>query len=130
MFALSSAQRYFLYRGVTDMRKGIDGLSGMVREHLGSDPLSGDAYVFVNRRRDQLKLLIWDRTGFALYAKRLERGTFELPEQREGVGARQAVRWDKLVMILEGVSLRSIQRRRRYQRGEEEKKQVLAGRTN
>ncbi|NUQ22470.1 MAG: IS66 family insertion sequence element accessory protein TnpB [Saprospiraceae bacterium] len=130
MFALSSAQRYFLYRGVTDMRKGIDGLSGMVREYLGSDPLSGDAYVFVNRRRDQLKLLIWDRTGFALYAKRLERGTFELPEQREGVGARQAVRWDELVMILEGVSLRSIQRRRRYQRGEEEKKQVLAGRTN
>lgn len=130
MFALSSAQRYFLYRGVTDMRKGIDGLSGMVREHLGSDPLSGDAYVFVNRRRDQLKLLIWDRTGFALYAKRLERGTFELPEQREGVGARQAVRWDELVMILEGVSLRSIHRRRRYQRGEEEKKQVLAGRTN
>lgn len=130
MFALSSAQRYFLYRGVTDMRKGIDGLSGIVREHLGSDPLSGDAYVFVNRRRDQLKLLIWDRTGFALYAKRLERGTFELPEPREGVGARQAVRWDELVMILEGVSLRSIQRRRRYQRGEEEKKQVLAGRTN
>ncbi|MBL7793329.1 MAG: IS66 family insertion sequence element accessory protein TnpB, partial [Saprospiraceae bacterium] len=72
MFALSSAQRYFLYRGVTDMRKGIDGLSGMVREHLGSDPLNGDAYVFVNRRRDQLKLLIWDRTGFALYAKRLD----------------------------------------------------------
>lgn len=121
MFALSSAQRYFVYRGVTDMRKGIDGLSGLIREHLGSNPESGDAYVFINRRRDQLKLLIWDRTGFALYIKRLERGTFELPEPGSGTGAGQAVRWDELVMILEGVSLRSIHRRKRYERGEEEK---------
>ena len=57
MLSLGSSHRYYLYRGVTDMRKGFDGLSGLVRNELGRDPLSGDVFVFVNRRRDRMKLL-------------------------------------------------------------------------
>jgi len=67
MLSLSSQQRYFLYRGVTDMRKGFNGLNGLVRQHLQQDPLSGDVFLFLNRRRDRIKLLMWDKTGFALY---------------------------------------------------------------
>jgi len=78
MLSLSSTHRYFLYTGVADMRKSFDGLSGMVRQYMKSDPLSGDVYIFVNHRRNQIRLLVWDRSGFAFYAKRLEQGTFEL----------------------------------------------------
>ncbi len=115
MFSLSSSQRYFLYTGVADMRKSFDGLSGLVRTYMKQDPLSGDVYIFVNRRRNQIRLLVWDRSGFAYYAKRLEKGTFELPVIKEGVLS-HAVRWEELVMMLEGVSLRSIRRRKRYSR--------------
>ena len=78
MLSLSSRHRYFLYRGATDMRKGFDGLSGLVVTALGSDPLSGDVFIFVNRRRDRIKLLVWDRSGFMIFYKRLETGSFEL----------------------------------------------------
>lgn len=113
MFSFSSHHRYYLYGGVADMRCTFDGLSGLVRQYMKRDPLSGDVYIFVNRRRNQIRLLVWDRSGFALYAKRLERGTFELPK---GVGGShsQVVAWEELVMILEGVSLRSIHRRKRF----------------
>jgi hypothetical protein len=113
MFSISSHHRYYLYGGVADMRCTFDGLSGLVRQYMKRDPLSGDVYIFVNRRRNQIRLLVWDRSGFVLYAKRLERGTFELPHQMEGAPSR-AVGWEELVMILEGVSLRSIQRRKRF----------------
>jgi transposase len=113
VFALSSSQRYFLYTGVADMRKSFDGLSGLVRQHMGCDPLSGDVYIFLNRRRTQIRLLVWDRSGFALYAKRLEGGRFEFPVAGGGAGSR-SMRWDELVMILEGVSLRSVRRLKRF----------------
>ncbi len=64
MLSFSSRQRYFLYRGVTDMRKEFNGLSGVVREHIGHALLSGDVFLFLNKRRDRLKLLVWDRDGF------------------------------------------------------------------
>lgn len=114
MLSLSSTHRYFLYTGVADMRKSFDGLSGMVRQYMKSDPLSGDVYIFVNRRRNQIRLLVWDRSGFALYAKRLEQGTFELPAA-DGAATRP-LRWDELVMMLEGVSLSAVRRRKRYSR--------------
>lgn len=113
MFSLSSAQRYFLYTGVADMRRSFDGLSGLVRQYMERDPLSGDVYIFLNRRRNQIRLLVWDRSGFALYAKRLERGTFELPGAQDTNPSR-SMRWDELVMMLEGVSLRSVRRRKRF----------------
>ncbi len=109
MLAINNQQRYFLFRDVVDMRKGIDGLSGLVRDHLKLNPLSGDVYLFFNRKRNQVKLLMWDRDGFALYYKRLERGTFELPKSNNTL-----LSSDILVCILQGIKLTSLNKRKRY----------------
>ena len=97
------------------MRKSFDGLSGLVRQGMGRDPLSGEVFIFLNRRRTMIKILVWDRSGFVVWSKRLERGTFELPRNTQA-GASVPLRWEELVMILEGVSLSSVQRRKRYSR--------------
>ena len=97
------------------MRKSYDGLSGLVRQGLGRDPLSGEVFIFLNRRRTMIKILVWDRSGFVIWSKRLERGTFELPRNMQA-GASVPLRWEELVMILEGVSLSSVHRRKRYSR--------------
>ncbi len=115
MMGFTSAQRYYLSREPADMRKSYDGLSGLVRQGLGRDPLSGEVFIFLNRRRTMIKILVWDRSGFVIWSKRLERGTFELPRSPEA-GASVALRWEELVMILEGVCLGSVQRRKRYSR--------------
>jgi transposase len=93
------------------MRKGFDGLAGLVRNEMRSDPLSGDVFLFFNRRGNQVKLLQWDRDGFALYYKRLEKGTFELPKNNE-------VKIDAEILscILQGISLKYIRKRKRYER--------------
>lgn len=91
------------------MRKGFDGLSGLVREGLGKDPLSGDVFIFFNKRRTQVKLLLWERDGFSIYYKRLERGTYELP-----TNTATELRSDELMLILQGISLKSVRRRRRF----------------
>lgn len=93
------------------MRKGFDGLSGLVREGLAKDPLSGDVFIFFNKRRSQVKLLVWERDGFSIYHKRLEAGTYELP-------ATPAVELqsDELMLILQGISLKSVKRRKRFDR--------------
>jgi transposase len=113
MLSFSPNQRFFLYRTATDMRKGFDGLSGLVRSQIKHDLLSGDVFIFVNKRRDRIKLLMWDRTGFALYYKQLERGTFEIPSaQKSSI----ELNWSDLVMVLEGIEIKSIKRRKRYQK--------------
>jgi transposase len=76
---------------------------------MDRDPLSGDVFIFLNRRRTHIKLLVWDRSGFVLYYKRLEEGTFELPKS-------ETPTWDQLVMMLEGVSMKKVQYRKRYRR--------------
>jgi transposase len=115
MLGFTTAQRYYLSRQPADMRKSYDGLSGLVRQGLGRDPLSGEVFIFVNRRRNMMKLLVWDRSGFVLWSKRLEQGTFELPK-RPDQGASIVLKWEELVLILEGVSLGSVRHRRRYSR--------------
>ncbi len=115
MLGFTAAQRYYLSRQAADMRKSYDGLSGLVRQGLGRDPLSGEVFIFLNRRRTQMKLLVWDRSGFVIWGKRLERGTFELPRSSEA-GASVVLSWEELVLILEGVSLGSIRHRKRYSR--------------
>lgn len=112
MLSFSSKQRYFLYRGATDMRKGFNGLSGLVRQHIEHELMSGDVFIFLNRRRDRVKLLMWDATGFAVWYKVLECGTFELPQ--DGDDTSVELSWSKLVMLLEGVELKSIKKRKRY----------------
>jgi transposase len=114
MLSFSSRQRYFLYGAPTDMRKGFAGLGGLVRQHIDHELLSGDVFIFINRRRDRIKLLMWDATGFALYYKQLERGTFELPQTAGD--ASTELRWSDLVMLLEGIEIKSIKRRKRYRK--------------
>lgn len=109
MLSLSPSNRYFLYRHQADMRKGFDGLSGLVREGLSKDPLSGDVFIFFNKRRTHVKLLLWERDGFSLYHKRLERGTYELPST-----ASEELRSDELMLVLQGISLKSVRRRKRF----------------
>ena len=114
MLSFSSHQRYFFYGLPTDMRKGFSGLSGLVRAHIDHDLLSGDVFIFVNRRRDRITLLMWDMTGFAMYYKQLERGTFELPFGAD-LGHVE-LSWSDLLLLLEGIELKSIKRRKRYRR--------------
>lgn len=114
MLSFSSHQRYFLYDQPTDMRKGFAGLSGLVRQHIDHELLSGDVFIFINRRRDRIKLLMWDVSGFALYYKQLERGTFEWPPAAK-TGTME-LSWSDLVMLLEGIEIKSIKRRKRYRK--------------
>ena len=103
----------YLHTAPTDMRKGIDGLSGIVRSEFSGDPLDGSLYLFVNRRGDRLKILHWDGSGFWIYYRVLEQGTFEVPgsdEHRIEIDATQ------LAMLLGGVSLVEVKRRKRYSR--------------
>ena len=111
MLALTAATRIYLYRGAADMRKSFDGLSGLVREELHEDPLSGALFVFCNRRRTMVKLLYWDRDGLALWYKRLEKGTFRVPESSAGAAA-EIDRRD-LSLLLEEVTPRRMSRRYR-----------------
>ena len=77
--SLSKANRYYMYSKVADMRKGCDGLSGLVRSEFLQNPLSGDVFIFLNHRRNLIKLLHWQGDGFAIFYKRLEKGTYEIP---------------------------------------------------
>lgn|SRR5690606_36874762 len=112
MLSITRFHRCYLYRGITDMRKGADSLCGLIRNELGKDPLSGELFIFFCRARKRVKLLLWDQDGFALYQKRLERGTFEMPD---GSTAHQSISSEQLNFILAGVNLKKISRRPRYQ---------------
>jgi transposase len=113
MLTVSSAYRYHLYRGVADMRKSFDGLSGIVRNELQKDPLRGEIFIFINKRGNQVKLLLWEGDGFSLYHKRLEKGTYELPSWNEHTSCVE-LDSDELMFILKGISLKSVQRRKRF----------------
>lgn len=121
MLSLSAVQHYFLCRDKTDMRKGVDGLSGLVRDGLKRDPLSGDIFIFFNGRRNQVKLLLWERDGFAIYYKRLEQGTFELPPTDEQTTSVE-LRSDEIMLILQGITLSSVRRRKRFHFAENKSK--------
>jgi len=115
LYGLSAATRYYLYTRSTDMRKSFDGLCGLVTNQLGCNPTTGDVFIFVNRRATLIKLLVWDQTGFVIYYKRLEKGTFEVPQASKGRYSLQIPR-RTLMLMLEGVSLDSIAMRKRYYR--------------
>ena len=101
MFFSNGPRRILAYRRPVDMRKSFDGLIGLVQGHLLEDPLSGSLFVFLNRRGNYLKLVYWDRTGFCLFAKRLERGRFTLV----GEAMKQELSPRALELILDGIVL-------------------------
>jgi transposase len=107
--------RIYLCTSPADMRKGFATLAALVREHLGHDPLSGHLFLFVGRSRDRLKIMYWDTDGFALWYKRLEAGTFRMPAAGPEATSVE-LKASELAMLLEGIDLGSIKRRKRFQR--------------
>jgi len=112
MLSLRGGVRIFISTRPIDMRKGFDGLSAIVEHQWNASPLSGDLFVFSNRRQTLLKILYWDTDGYAIWYKRLEAGTFRIPTANaEG---RVELTAAKLAMILEGIDVQNTQKRRRY----------------
>ncbi|MBK7410721.1 MAG: IS66 family insertion sequence element accessory protein TnpB [Saprospirales bacterium] len=95
------------------MRKGFDGLSGVVRNDLDMNPLSGDVFIFLNRRRTHMKLMVWEEGGFVVYYKRLERGRFEYPHLDASEGS-MVISWGQLMLIIQGIELGSVRQRKRF----------------
>ena len=111
MFGLGPATRVYVAVGATDMRKGFEGLYGMVRDQLGYDPLSGHLFLFANRQRTRLKILFWDCSGLWICAKRLERGRFRWPEAQPGETA-VAMKQEELTLLVSGIELKGSKLRR------------------
>ena len=120
MLSLSLPGRVFLCTLPTDMRKSFDTLACLVQQALGQDPLSGELFVFRSKRGDRLKLLYWDEDGYALWYKRLEKGSFVLPVadgRRTQAGEHGLLlRAAELAMLLDGIELAGARRQQRYQR--------------
>ena len=126
MISLPHSVRVFLHAPATDLRKGFDALSGLVTTAFGQDPLSGHLFLFVNRRRDRLKILYWDRDGLAIWYKRLETpGTFHLPAVPHDARSIEMTA-TQLSLLLSGIDLRSARQRRRYQRPIQETQKSIA----
>ena len=115
MLNLSPLVRVFLCTKPIDLRKGFDGLSGLVESVFQGDVLSGHWFVFLNRRRDRVKILAWDHDGLMLVSKRLERGNFQVPRTSQTGIELDAV---ELSMLLSGIDFTTARRRTRYRKGE------------
>jgi transposase len=114
MLSLASGQRIYAALGATDMRKSFDTLAEEVRRVIGEDPLSGALFVFCNRARNRIKVLVFDRGGYWLVARRLERGTFAWPKER--ARGRLVLRGEDLSLLLNGLDPSDFKRRDWYER--------------
>ena len=115
MFGLTTATQVFVAPGATDMRRGFDGLFGLVRDALGEDPLSGHLFLFANRDRTRVKVLVFDGSGLWVCSKRLEKGRFAWPKPTEGQ-ARVTMRAEELTMLLSGIDLMQTKTRKWFRR--------------
>jgi len=113
MIGFGLATRMYLAAGVTDMRKGFDGLFGIARDRLGIDPLSGHLFVFCNGRRNRLKVLYWDGSGLWICSKRLEKGRFSWPVQGDEQG-RIRMSSEELTLLVSGIELSQSRRKDWY----------------
>lgn len=111
MLHLSASVKYYFYTQPVDMRKGFDSLSGLIQQHMQLNVLNGGIFIFINKKRNQVKLLLWEGDGLSLYYKRLERGTYECPQITEGFHLSAT----ELQLILQGIQLKSIKMKNRYQ---------------
>lgn len=119
MFGFGPATRIYLAPGATDMRKGYEGLYGLVRDRLQCEPLSGHVFLFANARRNRLKLMVFDGSGLWVCAKRLEEGCFRWPEPDAGE-AKIVLTHEELAMLLGGIDLREVRRRPWYRKSSSE----------
>ena len=115
MFGLGPATRIYLAAGVTDMRKGFEGLYGLVRDRLSCEPLSGHLFLFCNGQRNRLKVLVWDGSGLWVCAKRLEKGRFTWPQSGDAQG-KVVVSHGELSLLLGGIDLAKTKRKRWYRK--------------
>ena len=122
MFFPESGVRVWLSTQPTDMRKSYDGLSALVKNSLQEDPLSGQLFVFINRKGNQVKILYFDRSGYCLWSKRLEQGTFR-HHWKDAV--KRSLCWTDLKMLLEGIDLSSIQKHKRYNHEQQKSRKPL-----
>jgi transposase len=111
MLSLPPSVRVFVARGATDMRKSFDALAALVCDVIAEDPQSGHLFVFLNRRRNRVKILWWDRSGYWLLAKRLEHGQFHMYDRAEGSPLSFELSSSELALVLEGIDLRGARRR-------------------
>ena len=115
MLFSESQARIWLYAHPCDMRKSYDGLSALVKNSLQEDPLSGEWFVFINRKQTQMKILYFDRSGYCVWAKRLEQGAFHAGS---GCKSKRRLEWTDLKLIIEGIDARSIRYFKRYKHPE------------
>jgi transposase len=113
MLQLHSLATYYWYNGITDMRKGFDALCGVVQQHMQSNIFQGGVYIFVNRKRNQIKLLTWEGDGLAIYYKRLEKGVYELPVIAPDNNS-ATIDVLQLQLILQGIVLKSVRKKIRF----------------
>lgn len=116
MLTLPASVRIYVAAEPVDLRRGFDGLAAATRSLIKQDPLSGHLFVFLNRRKNRIKLLVWDRTGYLLLYKRLERGTFRLATEPEVGEQHVEVDPGELGLMMEGLDLRGAVRRERWRR--------------
>jgi len=116
MLSISSQMRIFLARDPVDMRKSFHGLVGLAESVLREDPLSGHLFVFINRRRDRIKLLYWGGTGFCIWYQQLEQGSYQLPDAANAGPEGIEITASQLSLILDGIDLASVRQRPRYRR--------------
>lgn len=115
MLSLPPSVRIFVATQPVDGRKGVDSLAALVRSALALDPLSGHLFVFFSKRRDRVRVVYWDRNGFAMWTKRLERGRFHAMVSPDGRLSTSAIDAADLALILEGIDLAGAQRRPRWE---------------
>ena len=116
MIHLPASVRVYLCLTPCDMRRSFDGLHALVREHLELEAFAGHLFVFASRRRDRIKILYWDRDGFAMWSKRLEEGTYAVPFGDDGAERRREITALELAALLSGIDLERAARRKRYRR--------------
>lgn len=116
MMHLPASVRVYLCLTPCDMRKSFDSLHALVRDYLELDAFAGHLFVFSSRRRDRVKILYWDRDGFALWSKRLEEGAYALPGGKTEAEVRREITTQELGALLSGIDLTAAVRRKRYKR--------------
>lgn len=113
MIPFTSEHRYYVYQGIVDFRKSFDGLFGIIKAIMESNPLDGNVYIFFNKRKNQIRLMVYDHGGLVLLSKRLERGTFETIKSENKTNTQ--ITWTQLICMMQGIKISSLRYRKRHE---------------